>query len=49
MTEAAPGWAKRYPLAVEIGAAAAVLAYGYVIVRLVPAAVYVPVNLAAAG
>jgi len=33
----------------EIAAAAAVLAYGYVIVRLVPAAAYVPVNLAAAG
>ena len=49
MTEAAPGWAKQYPLAVEVGAAAAVLAYGYVIVRLVPAAAYVPVNLAAAG
>jgi len=49
VTEAAPGWAKQYPLAVEVGAAAAVLAYGYVIVRLVPAAAYVPVNLAAAG
>jgi membrane protease YdiL (CAAX protease family) len=36
-------------LAVEIGGAVAVLAYGYVIVRLVPEAFYVPVNLAAAG
>ena len=49
MTDSAPVWAKRYPLAVEIGGAAAVLAYGYIIVRLVPSAVYVPVNLAAAG
>ena len=49
MTDAAPGWVKRYPLAAEIGGAAAVLAYGYVIVRVVPSAAYVPVNLAAAG
>lgn len=49
MTDAAPVWAKRYPLAVEIGGAAAVLAYGYIIVRIVPSAFYVPVNLAAAG
>jgi len=49
VTEAAPGWAKRHPWAVEIGGAAAVLAYGYVIVRVVPSAAYVPVNLAAAG
>jgi len=49
VTDAAPGRGKRYPLAVEIGAAAAVLAYGYIIVRLVPPAAYVPVNLAAAG
>lgn len=34
---------------VEIAAAAAVLAYGYAIVRLIPEAAYVPVNLAAAG
>lgn len=33
----------------EVGAGAAVLAYGYVIVRVVPEALYVPVNLAAAG
>jgi uncharacterized protein len=33
----------------EIGAGAAVLAYGYVIVRIVPETLYVPVNLAAAG
>ncbi len=36
-------------LLVEAGAGAAVLAYGYVIVKLVPEALYVPVNLAAAG
>ena len=35
-------------IAVEIGAGAAVLAYGYCIVKLVPEALYVPVNLAAA-
>lgn len=34
---------------VEIGAGAAVLAYGYVIVKIVPETLYVPVNLAAAG
>jgi membrane protease YdiL (CAAX protease family) len=49
VTAAAPGAETRYPLAVEIAAAAAVLAYGYIIVRVVPAAAYVPVNLAAAG
>jgi membrane protease YdiL (CAAX protease family) len=49
VTAAAPGAETRYPLAVEIAAAATVLAYGYIIVRVVPAAVYVPVNLAAAG
>jgi len=49
VTAPVPGWAKRYPLVVEVAAAAVVLAYGYVIVRIVPEAVYVPVNLAAAG
>lgn len=49
MTADATSWEKRYPWGVEIGAAAAVLAYGYVIVGIVPSAVYVPVNLAAAG
>jgi len=33
---------------VEVGAGAAVLAYGYLIVEVVPEALYVPVNLAAA-
>ncbi len=33
----------------EVGAGAAVLAYGYLIVEVVPEALYVPVNLAAAG
>jgi uncharacterized protein len=47
--EAAPGWTTRNAAVTEIAAAAAVLAYGYVIVRLVPGAAYVPVNLAAAG
>jgi membrane protease YdiL (CAAX protease family) len=49
VTAAASSGKPRAPLALEIGAAAAVLAYSYVIVRLVPSAVYVPVNLAAAG
>jgi membrane protease YdiL (CAAX protease family) len=47
--EAAPGWASRNAAVTEIAAAAAVLAYGFVIVRLVPEAAYVPVNLATAG
>lgn len=34
---------------VEVGAGAAVLAYGYLIVEVVPESLYVPVNLAAAG
>ena len=33
----------------EVGAGAAVLAYGYLIVKVVPEALYAPVNLAAAG
>ncbi len=33
----------------EVGAGAAVLAYGYFIVEVVPEALYVPVNVAAAG
>jgi len=46
---AAPDWATRNAPVLEIGAAAAALAYSYVIVRLVPSSAYVPVNLAAAG
>jgi uncharacterized protein len=49
VTEVAPGRATRNAAVVEIAAAAAVLAYGFVIARVVPSAVYVPVNLAAAG
>ena len=42
-------WLRRYPVVVETAAAAAVLIYGYLIVRVIPAPWYVPANLAAAG
>jgi membrane protease YdiL (CAAX protease family) len=45
---ASQGTGQARGLLVEIGAGAAVLAYGYVIVKIVPEALYVPVNLAAA-
>lgn len=49
MTAPATHSATRSAAVVESAATAAVLAYGYFIVRVVPLAVYVPVNLAAAG
>jgi membrane protease YdiL (CAAX protease family) len=45
---ASQGTGQARGLLVEIGAGAAVLAYGYVIVKIVPEALYVPVNIAAA-
>jgi uncharacterized protein len=42
-------WLHRYPVVPETAAAAAVLSYGYLIVRVIPAPWYVPANLAAAG
>ena len=42
-------WMDRYPGLAETAAAAAILSYGYLIVRVIPAPWYVPANLAAAG
>lgn len=42
-------WMDRYPSVAETAAAAAILSYGYLIVRVIPAPWYVPANLAAAG
>ena len=43
-------WIRRYPVLAETAAAAAaILSYGYLIVRVIPAPWYVPANLAAAG
>ena len=39
----------RHPGLAETAAAAAILSYGYLIVRVIPAPWYVPANLAAAG
>ena len=43
---ATESWVQRHPAMPEAGAAAAVLVYAYLIVRVVPPAAYVPVNLA---
>jgi len=42
-------WMRRHPVVAETAAAAAILSYGYLIVRVIPAPWYVPANLAAAG